>query len=354
MSPLEVIEANDPLENLIELRTSVVFEMVISLQTLIRPAKNVDWVERVRSTMGDDFYEEALALYEPFYEGCVLVELGIDSPDYDDVPAFLDYVAAMDAVTLVYYLLGRVFSLDKIASVPMDSTSIEAMAMAHPKYDDFSCLQIDYGWVDDLPGLQRRLINLWRWYWEGFFAAEVDSLRPHWQNSLQEKRLILEQEGGQALYEHITGRAELPTQIPERALTEEIIMIPLHLFPRQVFTIFGYGNVTIFYNDQRTRRRIAEREEFMYALLNTLRSLGDETRLRILQRIAQEDGKLNGKVLANKLGLSTSVVSRHLSQLREGGLIVEVPTDSRRINYRLQFETIKELPDHLLELLLGQ
>jgi DNA-binding transcriptional ArsR family regulator len=353
MSPLEVIEAQNPLENLIELRSSVVFEMVISLQTLVRPSKHMDWVVRLREAMGDDFFEEALALYQPFYEGCVLVELGIDCPNYDDVAGFLDYVAGMDDPTLIYYLLGRVFSLDEIKSVPLDSASIEAMALGHPKYEDFSCLQIEYGWVDDLPGLQQRLVGLWRWYWEGFFAQEVDSLRPHWEGSLHEKQMILQREGGQALYEHITGRAELPTQIPEGAPTEEIIMIPLHLFPRQVFTIFGYGNVTIFYNDQRTRRRIAEREEHMNALLGTLRSLGDETRLKILHQIAHDDGKLNGKSLARKLGISTSVVSRHLSQLREGGLIVEVPTDSRRINYSLQVDTIKALPDRLLELLLG-
>ncbi len=48
----------------------------------------------------------------------------------------------------------------------------------------------------DVPAFQERLVNLWRWYWEGFFRDEVEALRPHWQASLRHKAAILSRTEG--------------------------------------------------------------------------------------------------------------------------------------------------------------
>ena len=59
----------------------------------------------------------------------------------------------------------------------------------------------------------------------------------------------------------------------------------------------------------------------MLELANALKLLGDETRLRILRLIAREP--LNVSEITSILGLAQSGISRHLSLLRNAGLVSE-------------------------------
>ena len=59
----------------------------------------------------------------------------------------------------------------------------------------------------------------------------------------------------------------------------------------------------------------------MLELANALKLLGDETRLRILRLIVREP--LNVSEVTSILGLAQSGISRHLSLLRNAGLVSE-------------------------------
>ena len=82
-----------------------------------------------------------------------------------------------------------------------------------------------------------------------------------------------------------------------------------------------------------------------------LRALADENRLKILRLISEEELAYNGRKIAEKLKLSPSVVSRHLGQLKDAGLVIEHSPDNRNILYIAQREKISELPQILLRYL---
>ncbi|HID05597.1 MAG TPA: ArsR family transcriptional regulator, partial [Armatimonadetes bacterium] len=119
--------------------------------------------------------------------------------------------------------------------------------------------------------------------------------------------------------------------------------------PAPIYVFYGYGNITILFDSERTEARVAEIERKKEHALAVLKALGDRTRLEILRLIAQHEDQINGKRLAAKLKLSPSAVSRHLAQLKEAGLLVESSPDNRAITYRLQREALTGLPDVLLE-----
>ena len=96
---------------------------------------------------------------------------------------------------------------------------------------------------------------------------------------------------------------------------------------------------------------MAELERERDEVLHAAKALGDSTRLKILRMIASHEGTLHGKSIASHVNLSPSAVSRHLAQLREAGLITEVPLDNRIIAYRIQKEAIAALPEMLLDYL---
>ena len=57
----------------------------------------------------------------------------------------------------------------------------------------------------------------------------------------------------------------------------------------------------------------------MKKLLATLKALADETRLKLVHLLLDQD--LCGKALAQHLGISEAAVSQHLKMLREAGLV---------------------------------
>ncbi|MCZ7543911.1 MAG: metalloregulator ArsR/SmtB family transcription factor [Anaerolineae bacterium] len=348
--PLQVFEETDAITHLISFRTSAVFETIVSLQNLISTRRHRDWAEATRAALPDDLLEELDAIYPPLGDGTMLFELALDYADHDDVPGFIQHVRAMDPATFVYYVMGRIVSQAQIAQIGLDAPSLrEALNAAtpdehHPAYE---CLPIEQ-FIE--PGFQARVADLWQRYWDSFFSAQIDDMRRHWEHGIAAREPILVREGGQALIEHVTGKSGALPELPEGHPVAEVVFIPLYLIRNRVLMYYGYGNVTVLFDSQRTESHAAEIEKAKEEALGTLRALGDGTRLKILRLIAHKEGKIHGKMIAAHLELSASAVSRHLALLKEGGLIVEEPEDNR-ITYRLQKEAITTLPDKVLDFL---
>ena len=86
-------------------------------------------------------------------------------------------------------------------------------------------------------------------------------------------------------------------------------------------------------------------EERLEASLALLRSLADESRLRILGLLAGHERSV--EVLAAELGLKLPTVSHHLARLRAVGLVTFRPEGNSRI-YALDVEALRRLSRELL------
>ena len=89
----------------------------------------------------------------------------------------------------------------------------------------------------------------------------------------------------------------------------------------------------------------------MFEILNVTKALSDENRVRALMMLI--DGELCVCQIIEMLGLAPSTVSKHMSILRQAGL-VETRKDGRWIYYRLAeshksaaFEAVRWLEKHL-------
>ncbi len=350
--PLEVIETHDPITDLALFRTSPVYEMIISLQTLLNPGRHSAWAESARAELPDQFMQELRLIYEPYVKGTFFFELAVDYPDHEDVPGFIEYVRHMDPVNFVFYLVGRILPRDEIARIGLDYDALLA-AMEKTPYDAVCmCREVPFAAIlNDISHFQNRLADLWQWYWDAYFSRQVEHLRPNWDKAIAEKSTFLARQGGMALYENVTGKTRLLDPLPPDHPITEVVFIPLRLLPGSVFMHYGYGNVTVLFDSERTEARQAEIQRHREQILTIFKALGDSSRLDIMRQIAQHEGTLHGKKIAAKLNLSPSAVSRHLSQLKDAGLILEESQDNRTITYRLNMEMLKALPEHLWETL---
>jgi DNA-binding transcriptional ArsR family regulator len=82
------------------------------------------------------------------------------------------------------------------------------------------------------------------------------------------------------------------------------------------------------------------RPELLPSVVQRLRALADESRLRILMRLRQ--GEANVTALVGELGIAQASVSKHLTVLREVGL-VEVSRQSNQAIYRIKDQSVFEL-----------
>lgn len=350
--PIQVIETTDQIANLIRFETSPVFEMLFSLYAVYHPGTHAERVTSTRQSLPQDFMRELDALYKPYQEGFLYFELAIDYPHQNDVPGFFDYVRSLTPAEFIFYLVGRILSVDEIAATGFDRDTLVDLLENTPYDVMCPCSEIPFADIlRDIPAFRDRLVDLWQWYWDMHFRAQIDMLRPHWENALNDKNALLAREGGMALYEHVTGKSQLVPPLPPDYPVSEIVFIPLYMIPSQVFVFYGYGNITIVFDSERTQERIAQIEQSKAQSLATLKALGDSSRLEIVRQIAHHEGKINGKKIAAKLNLSASAVSRHLGQLKDAGVIVEEAQDNRAITYRVQWDVIKDLPHLLLDYL---
>jgi len=349
--PFEVIDALDPLTPLVDLHTSPVYELVMSVHTLLKPSRQHEaWARRARVSLSVELFDELTYLYQNFGEGKLYLELPVDYPDHDNVPGFLDYVRNLSDADFMFYIVGRTVSRDVIATMLHDASAVrQAILSAVGEHFEWYAQYLKPV-MADIAGLRNRLVDAWQAYWTTFFQREVKQFEPLWAAGLQEKSSILSREGGRALYEKVTGRTELPHELPPNTPFRSITFTPVCLLPSRVYLFFGYGNITVLFDPQFTEDRRIAVERGTQEAIATIKALDDETRLKILQMIAQRGDKYHGKAIAEKLNISASAVSRHLALLREGNLIAEEPHDNL-IRYRFQRETLTALVDKLLDYL---
>lgn len=351
--PLHGIEVTDEITSMIRFRTSVVYEMLISLSTLLDGRRHIAWANKVRETLTVDFWDELRTVVEPFHQGRDLLELAVYYHNHDDVPGFINYVRTMDKPTFIFHLVGRVIPLSTLKKIELTVPSLtHQLEHSEPSYYQYFCEHVPMDKVlEDIPAFQNRLADLWQAYWDKFFRSEVSSFYPVWEKGLVDKEELMARSGGRALLDQLLVNKKLPQPLPMDQPFTEIALVPVHLISGHMTMFFGYGNITILFDAERTTARLEQIEEAKEETLATLKALADATRLKILQLIARSDGKMNGKKIAEMLNLSASAVSRHLAQLKDGGLITEESLDNRIIMYWLKKDVIASLPDRLLEYL---
>src|SRR5579875_505579 len=175
--------------------------------------------------------------------------------------------------------------------------------------------------------------------WQTAFEAEWKRVQPslRWQVGMFTRALDEAEAATIAeIFSTLTGR-DLPLNIAERPVdAEEIILVPSWHTGRNVLLWESDASVRLFFSEPPNydvallRSTAVGRSE----LRSRLSALADETRLHILEMLAQQD-ELPAQDIIAQLGLSQSNVSRHLKQLVSAGFLYERRGEGANKTYRL-------------------
>ncbi|HUX11959.1 MAG TPA: metalloregulator ArsR/SmtB family transcription factor [Spirochaetia bacterium] len=346
--PLQIPASHDPITPLVLFQTSEVFEMLMSLQSVVDSFHHPEWTQTVRSELGNRFVNELTEFYHGFQDGSLFLELGVDAPDTNDIPSFIDHIAQMDLARFAFFMTGRLCPVEQIPD-PLSRAGLERMLLEADLRDSSYYSTAALQWADDAPAHRATLVGLWRTYYDKFYVAHAKEFLPCAQKSVHERREQLEQQGGTSLYTDIAG-CDLPDPIPSDQPYREIRFVPVYRTNRRRMSFFGYGLMTVIYDCSRTEEYERSIETDKNRAVELMRALADDTRLAVLRVIAQHPSS-NGRKISERVELSPSVVSRHLKQLKEAGLIIEDSPDNRNITYKLVYEKITEVPDKVIRYL---
>ena len=353
MSPL-VRTDEDDLRSMIAFRSSSVYEMMLSLGALHGPSpRHESWSQQLRARLPRDLLLDVDFLYSRFENGVLIMELAADYPDHLDVPGFLTYMEHMSTPRFLFYVLGRLAPPEEMEKLePTVESLLSLIPIAFPQGSPKTESRFRMGEFPELVAqpedYKKRVLTLWRRYWETYFAAEVKRYASLWEESIGEKSRALASQDALQFVKTLSDHSDLPEQIPPGYSTREILLVPSY-FARRPLMFFGYGSITIIYDCQLTEQRRQQLEILEDGILAVAKALGDKTRLQLL-RLMVQDPHLYGRELSKLCRVSQPSVSRHLRILKEAGLLEERPVGNH-ITYQVLRERIEKLAPQLISYL---
>ncbi|GER83229.1 hypothetical protein KTAU_18660 [Thermogemmatispora aurantia] len=193
-------------------------------------------------------------------------------------------------------------------------------------------------WLNQPAAMQELVVQHLRTLWQKLLEAEWRRVQPilRWQvEQFSHYQESAEEEGAADLFLALTGR-ELPTAIEERAIrAERLVLVPSWHMGRHVSYWEHEEALYLFFSEPPNYDVALLIASVGQAELRArLAALADETRLRLIELLAERD-ELTAQELITALGLSQSNVSRHLKQLVSLGFLYESRASGAAKAYRL-------------------
>ena len=182
-----------------------------------------------------------------------------------------------------------------------------------------------YEYVIDPAALKQLVTGHLRWFWENHLKAEWTRVRPMLEESAKAfNQVDLGDRTRSEIIEYVTGKEISELKWGHGLLeAKELIFVPnAHFGPYMKANKIG-DNVYIYFGarmPEGSEVRIPELDRA--EIVSRLSALADDTRLHIIQMIA-ENGEMRSQEIMEAVNLSQPSVSRYLTQLTATGYLQE-------------------------------
>jgi DNA-binding transcriptional ArsR family regulator len=182
-----------------------------------------------------------------------------------------------------------------------------------------------YQYVIDPAALKQLVIGHLRWFWKNYLQAEWNRVRPMLEESARAFNQV--DLGGKTrleIVEFVTGKEINESKWGDELLSaKELIFIPNAHFGPYMRAMKLNDNFYIYFGahlPEGSDIRVPELDRA--EIVSRISALADDTRLQILQMIA-EHGEMRSQEIMEAINLSQPSVSRYLSQLTAAGYLQE-------------------------------
>lgn len=282
---------------------------------------------------------------ELVFEGFDILFEGEYAPQQSKGHTFADFIqqfASADSFALRDHYIQRVLKIkpkdaDAEATLP-PAPSADVLLASREAFlnflvsrwphcsDEIAVFEAVHDFLQDPPAMQHLIVTHLQEMWDGWLEAEWARTRPMIEECVAAfQQLDFPQQDIFEAIRVVTGRDARAISKWGATLSQvsELIFVPSpHIGP--YLSIFGEADTRYVFFGARQPRGIQRQSSALSRseLLVRLNALADDTRLRILELLTEHE-ELCAQEIIERLDLSQSTVSRHLSQLSATGYITE-------------------------------
>ena len=171
-------------------------------------------------------------------------------------------------------------------------------------------------WCSKPEELGEGFLNMMQAYYQAFFEEEEKRVIPVLKEALSRAQELAKKLSFANLLSELSQGVQLAAEFK----AEEIIIAPCYwITPLVFFDMFDGQTNLLLFGARPATMSVIPGENIPNGLVRTLKSLGDPTRLKILNYLTHEE--LTPSELARRLKLRAPTITHHLSELRLSGLV---------------------------------
>jgi ArsR family transcriptional regulator len=182
-----------------------------------------------------------------------------------------------------------------------------------------------YQYVIDPAALKQLITGHVRWFWKNYLQAEWNRVRPMLEETANAfNQIDVNQMTRPELIDFVTGKEIVESKWGDELLNaKELVFIPnAHIGPYIRATKIDENFYIYFGAHMPEGSNVHVPELDRAEIVSRISALADDTRLQILQMIA-ENGEMRSQEIMEAINLSQPSVSRYLSQLTAAGYLQE-------------------------------
>ncbi|GAA0372342.1 ArsR/SmtB family transcription factor [Bacillus horti] len=304
------------------------------------------WVEKTRNTLSEHIKKELEVFfhYESFI-GLTMIGFALKNNCYESIEEFISVLERTPADQLYSSFLQTGFTPEDTVD-PNDFKAV-IQFIRKSNLPEIEKWKLSYLYTD-LKETKNRLIKLITLCYEHYFSQEVMSWLEHQTKSAQEIRALIDSRGKEILKD-IFPFFRTHGEVIDSA--QSIVLCPSYFYHKASLSselaernchLYVYGVQHVRSLEETT---IDEKQAF-----DAFKILADEKRIRIIKHLS--NGALYGYELAQKLELSNSTISHHLSVLASIGIVSSTRMENK-VYFKVNKDEIEKLMQHLTKSLMN-
>lgn len=300
------------------------------------------WVEQKRAALPEREKKELELFFniESFF-GLTLIRYAWDKKVFTDIPHFLQSLEQLSSKEIFSYFLKTGYASDEVIDIDnLDDVQAYIEKSNLPEEEKWKALYL-YVHHDQT---KQRLLHLLQFFY-GLLKDEMDELAVKQLESINEMKAFAKAHGEEELLKLLSVELQPNCEYPR-----EIVLAPSVFYYDCSLSSEFDDSLILLYGIKQVHLQSAltvDKDQ----VIKAFKVLADEKRIDIIRLLNQ--GPLYGYELGQKLNLSNSTVSHHLSSLSSVGLVKATRKESR-VYYEVQKMKIETLLKQMKETLIRE
>lgn len=241
------------------------------------------------------------------YKGYEMLEFLLNTNNYSNIDGYKNSVIKFEDEEFFYRFYGKHVEKALISSALQDDKYLKEL------YTKYNYISSNYLAVKSLLVHKELFLKEFFLCIEDLntkeFVKEYESIIKDIYANYDKLEKELEEKEPLKLSEDIMGKT-----FYNRGPYEKFVFIPSYFIPRKAVRFFDKDQLLIYSPEY---EEVGRKD-----IIKILKIISDDTRFEIIELLSKNK-VMNGKELANAIGLSTPTISHHIEQLKEAGFLNE-------------------------------